>query len=208
MDSKTGLLKNKTRILVTNSLTFLSKTDKIIVLKEGQISETGTFNELMERSGYFSELINQYSTNTSENEEDLSQIEKRIKSGTIKETNTDKTQLVEKEMAETGSVKLSVYMRYFKAVSFMWCIFVVINYMLYQTTYVGSSVWLAKWSKTADSGEQDSVFYLTIYGKFRQLISLDINYFYFLSTGALGLIWSLFVCFGWFSITRGVIKRF
>ena len=34
-----GLLKNKTRVLVTNSITFLPKVDMIIVLKHGEISE-------------------------------------------------------------------------------------------------------------------------------------------------------------------------
>ena len=169
MDSKTGLLKNKTRILVTNSLTFLPSTDKIIVLKEGQISETGTFNELMQRNGYFSELIKQYSANTLNKEEDIEEIEKKIKSGTIRETDDEKSKLVEVERVETGRVKLSVYYRYLKAMSWIWFIVIALDYALMQTAYVGSSVWLSEWSEANDNKEtddptDDTLFYLLIYG--------------------------------------------
>ena len=36
-----GLLKKKTRLLVTNSVSVLPKADMIIVMKDGQISEVG-----------------------------------------------------------------------------------------------------------------------------------------------------------------------
>jgi len=137
MDSKTGLLRNKTRVLVTNSLTFLPLTDKIIVLREGSIGETGTFDELMARKGYFAELINQYSSN-SLNKEEEEETGPKKKSGTVKEAKGEK-KLVEAEKAETGRVKYSVYFRYFKAISLFWCINTLINYALMQTTVAGSS---------------------------------------------------------------------
>ena len=46
--------------MVTNSLTFLSKVDKIVVLKDGTISEMGSYKELLSTNGAFSELISQY----------------------------------------------------------------------------------------------------------------------------------------------------
>ncbi len=44
-----------TRIVVTHSLIgpLLGRFDGIVVLKDGRITETGTFDELMERKGYF-----------------------------------------------------------------------------------------------------------------------------------------------------------
>ena len=165
IDSKTGLLRNKTRILVTNSLTFLPSTDKIIVLKEGRISETGTFKELMERKGYFSELIRQYSSNSLDKVEDTEEVVKKVKSGTVREADNEKTKLVEVERAETGSVKLSVYYRYFKAISWFWCTVIVVDYCLVQSAQVGSSVWLSQWSYSNDNGGDKTAYYLTIYGK-------------------------------------------
>ena len=166
MHSKTGLLKNKTRILVTNSLTFLPTTDKIIVLKDGMVSETGTFDELMQKNGHFAELINQYSANTLNQEEDKDESEKKIKATTLREVDGDKSRLVEVEKAETGRVKMSVYFRYFKSMSWFWCFNVVVTYALMQAANAGSSVWLAAWSTATETGSGDSAFYyLIIYGK-------------------------------------------
>ena len=53
------------RILVTHSITYLQEVDKIVVLKDGEISELGTFEELMERKGAFSEVLIHFSTQES-----------------------------------------------------------------------------------------------------------------------------------------------
>ncbi|KAG1660360.1 Multidrug resistance-associated protein 1 [Nymphon striatum] len=58
-----GLLKNKTRIITTNSIAFLHQCDRIVVMNEGSITEMGTFNDLMQNSEIFSELIQTYSSN-------------------------------------------------------------------------------------------------------------------------------------------------
>jgi len=41
-----GMLKDKTRILVTHAIDFLHFTDRIAVLKDGKIQAFGTFEEL------------------------------------------------------------------------------------------------------------------------------------------------------------------
>lgn len=55
-----GLLKHKTRLLVTHGITYLPQTDQIIVIKFGEISENGTYQELLERKGAFSEFLLQH----------------------------------------------------------------------------------------------------------------------------------------------------
>ena len=70
-----GLLKDKTRVLVTHGVGFLPQVDKIIVLKDGQISEVGTYQELMDSKGAFAEFLVQYLTaEGSDNVEDSDQI--------------------------------------------------------------------------------------------------------------------------------------
>ena len=56
----TGLLKNKTRILVTHGVKFLPNVDRIVVMKDGQISESGTYRELLDHGKEFSEFLIQY----------------------------------------------------------------------------------------------------------------------------------------------------
>ncbi|KAG0221519.1 Canalicular multispecific organic anion transporter 2, partial [Actinomortierella wolfii] len=56
-----GLLKDKTRLLVTHGIHHLSEADQIIVLKDGRIIESGQYNELMDLNGVFFQLIQEYS---------------------------------------------------------------------------------------------------------------------------------------------------
>ncbi|KAL5011003.1 hypothetical protein ScPMuIL_013308 [Solemya velum] len=55
-----GLLKNKTRILVTHGLQWLPHVDQIIVITNGQISETGSFEQLLSHDGAFAQLLKTY----------------------------------------------------------------------------------------------------------------------------------------------------
>ena len=48
------------RILVTHSVRFLSQCDKIIVMDKGRISEVGSYEELIDHSGAFSEFLQNY----------------------------------------------------------------------------------------------------------------------------------------------------
>lgn len=47
----------QTRVLVTHGITFLPEVDWIVVLKEGEVSETGTYKELLEKKGAFAEFL-------------------------------------------------------------------------------------------------------------------------------------------------------
>ena len=55
-----GLLKNKTRLLVTHGVSFLPQTDMILVVKNGTISERGTYKQLLKKGGEFAEFLLEY----------------------------------------------------------------------------------------------------------------------------------------------------
>lgn len=55
-----GLLKKKTRVLVTHGITYLPEVDNIVVLKDGEITESGTYKELLEKRGAFAEFLVQH----------------------------------------------------------------------------------------------------------------------------------------------------
>src|SRR5580704_3172975 len=50
----------KTRILVTHGLHFLPNVDYIYVVSDGQITERGTYAELMANDGDFSKFITEF----------------------------------------------------------------------------------------------------------------------------------------------------
>ncbi|XP_060624168.2 ATP-binding cassette sub-family C member 2 [Anolis sagrei] len=55
-----GLLQNKTRILVTHSLSFLAQVDDIVMLVDGSVSEKGSYSTLISNGGEFAQLLNTY----------------------------------------------------------------------------------------------------------------------------------------------------
>ncbi|KAF8980104.1 Multidrug resistance-associated protein 1 [Entomortierella lignicola] len=56
-----GLLKDKTRILVTHGIHHLSEVDHIVVLKDGMIEEQGDYQTLMSAKELFYQIIDEYS---------------------------------------------------------------------------------------------------------------------------------------------------
>lgn len=69
-----GMLSGKTRVLVTHGIGFLHKVDLIVVLKNGQISEKGTFQELLARKGAFSDFLQTYLTEQMQSVEGLNEL--------------------------------------------------------------------------------------------------------------------------------------
>ncbi|KAG0279202.1 hypothetical protein BGZ95_001991 [Linnemannia exigua] len=55
-----GLLRNKTRLLVTHGIHHLQEVDQIILLKDGCVAETGHFEDLMASGQTFCQLICEY----------------------------------------------------------------------------------------------------------------------------------------------------
>ena len=65
-----GLLRNKTRLLVTHGVGFLPQMDNILVMKDGYITENGSYNELLAQKGAFAEFLVQYLSEKKEEELD------------------------------------------------------------------------------------------------------------------------------------------
>ncbi|XP_047482005.1 multidrug resistance-associated protein 1-like [Penaeus chinensis] len=68
-----GILKDKTRLLVTHAVTFLPRVDEVIVIKDGQLLEKGTYNSLIAKQGDFANYVLRHQTENAEekSEKDL-----------------------------------------------------------------------------------------------------------------------------------------
>ena len=62
------VVTSQVRILVTHGLGFLPQCDRIVVMDDGKVTESGAYAELMDNNGAFAEFIRHYST-MEENEE-------------------------------------------------------------------------------------------------------------------------------------------
>ena len=133
-----GALQGKTRILVTHQLHVLPQVDYVICMKDGEIVERGTFQELMENQGEFSLLMKAHG-GIEENDNDFEEaiedatfdssaavVEKTLEGGASDEKNegADKKKdgpvrkgkdLMSQEERATGSVDGTIYKSYVDA---------------------------------------------------------------------------------------------
>ncbi|CAG2203752.1 ABCC3 [Mytilus edulis] len=77
-----GMLRHKTRILVTHGVHWLPKVDDIIVMDNGRISERGTFQQLLQHNGPFAQFLQIYLLHDDapeeENDTEISKIKDEI----------------------------------------------------------------------------------------------------------------------------------
>ena len=54
------MLDGRTVIMIAHRLSSITNADRIYVLSDGEIRENGTFNELLEKNGLFSQMWKDY----------------------------------------------------------------------------------------------------------------------------------------------------
>ncbi|RMZ95784.1 canalicular multispecific organic anion transporter 1 [Brachionus plicatilis] len=182
-----GLLKNKTRVLVTNSINLLPEVDLIFMLENGQIVESGNYNKLINLNGCFTSFINNSFVDETEKEnkdkQDNSIEEQKAESCEIKnekDFDEDNAKIIEKENIESGNLKTKTIFEYFKACSFLSTILFLFGYVLMNVFYAFSSFWLSEWTNAniEESGDKlDKGFRIFIYG----LLGFSQNIFSFSS---------------------------
>ena len=165
-----GMLKDKTRLFVTNSLNFLPQVDEIMMIEDGFLIETGTYNQLKDQNGKFTEFMKAFLDANEANQEfiknigssEIKSLEKQIsikdekltraESIVSKESDSkvkDGQKIIEKEKIESGSVKISTILEYFKACRLWLSFFFLLMYVLSNLADMGSSFWLSDWSDDA-----------------------------------------------------------
>uniref|UniRef100_A0A3P8Z0T1 ATP-binding cassette, sub-family C (CFTR/MRP), member 3 n=1 Tax=Esox lucius TaxID=8010 RepID=A0A3P8Z0T1_ESOLU len=162
-----GVLKGKTRILVTHGISFLPQVDNIVVMVEGRVSEMGSYQELLKQNGAFAEFLRNYSLEDIIEEDGATgktlfyyyQGHSRVSlSGLshcwLKHVEPDpekKLPKVEKlilaETAETGRAK--VFWEYAKAVGPLLSLFIAFLYGCQNAAAIGANIWLSQWTNDA-----------------------------------------------------------
>ncbi|KAF9586638.1 hypothetical protein BGW38_000371 [Lunasporangiospora selenospora] len=132
-----GLLRNKSRILVTHGIHHLEEVDQIVVVKDGTITETGHYNDLMQSQQAFYQIMVEFSASNKntgrqdnegliDNSKDIGGSQATISQAVVnvsKSTNgssngkvSNSGALVGAEKVESGKVGWGVYLAYIKAI--------------------------------------------------------------------------------------------
>nr|XP_027784952.2 multidrug resistance-associated protein 1-like [Marmota flaviventris] len=193
-----GLLKNKTRILVTHNLTLLPHVDFIVVMESGRVAQMGTYQELLSKTQNIHNLLQIFSGQ--EEGPALKQV------SAINSRNVLKDQILEqenrpsmdhgkqfsmkKEKIPVGGVKFSIILKYLQAFGWPWVWLILASCLGQNLVSIGQNLWLSFWAKEAK--------HLNDFTEWKQIRSNKLNIY-----GLLGLIQGLFVCFGACVLTRG-----
>ncbi|KAJ6649924.1 Multidrug resistance-associated protein 1 [Pseudolycoriella hygida] len=172
-DDNTGLLRGKCRLLVTHSVVYLPKVSEIVVMVNGEITECGSYRELLVHKGAFAKYLIQHLQendcsagnhpicydNTSENFISHNSVGKV---GRIEEKDVEKSKgyteiadngndekhmsrLIEEEEAASGNVGMGVYIRYCKTIGTIVWIAATVFCAVKTVSAVYSNIWLSKW---------------------------------------------------------------
>uniref|UniRef100_A0A8C3M596 Canalicular multispecific organic anion transporter 2 n=1 Tax=Chrysolophus pictus TaxID=9089 RepID=A0A8C3M596_CHRPC len=187
-----GVLKGKTRILVTHGIGFLPQVDHIVVLTDGKISEMGSYQELLKQNKAFAEFLRNYALDENIEEDELTTAascpcpstatmcpfspngsvvltrqlsvisseggecpnkmstkrrvgEKKPAEPPLPKRNPNE-KLIQAETAEVGTVKLTVFWQYMKAVSPVLSLIICFLYCCQNAAAIGANVWLSDWT--------------------------------------------------------------
>ncbi|KAJ3338280.1 hypothetical protein HDU83_008234 [Entophlyctis luteolus] len=159
-------LGGKTRLLVTHQLHFVPQCDIVITMKNGCISEHGTYPELMAANGEFASLMHSYGgvSNSPEDESAASsptEMEGKSNHGIqainekekIVPTANDGKALVTAEDRETGKVKTPVIVSFAVAMGgAKVVILLIVLLVLSQSLRIATDLYLVYWSDNEIEG--------------------------------------------------------
>ncbi|RDX74677.1 ABC transporter C family member 3, partial [Mucuna pruriens] len=176
-----GLLKTKTVIYITHQVEFLPDADLILVMREGKITQSGKYNDILRSDTDFMELVDAHRTAlssvmsserrptfktlgiTTKDTDSLSdfELEKKVKSiddlnDKSNDTVEPKGQLVQDEEREKGRVGFKVYWKYITtAYGGAFVPFILLSQTLTMVFQIGSDYWMALETPVSATAETD-----------------------------------------------------
>ncbi|GMS97817.1 hypothetical protein PENTCL1PPCAC_19992 [Pristionchus entomophagus] len=169
-----GLLRNRTRLLVTHGLQYTKQAEKIIVVRDGTIIQQGSCEELEQAPGVFCDLLAEKSRDESQpsgssSSSDESSDEERTRrsemtssrrsESSIRRSEREKAKLVSLpdknvETVEVGKVKMDVWCSLIRAATLRYCIPFIAFYVTHFGFQVARNLWLSDWS---DGGSRTAI---------------------------------------------------
>nr|QEY08334.1 ATP-binding cassette sub-family C member 8 [Crocus sativus] len=155
-DCVMSALENKTVILVTHQVEFLAETDKILVMENGKVTQSGTYDELLTSGTTFQQLVNAHESSISvvdSVEEDIKADEEVRRVQPMRQHSEEEAsvnsvstvQLTEDEGMEKGNVGWKPYIDYIQiSEGFLLLAFIILFQSAFVILQSLSSYWLAR----------------------------------------------------------------
>uniref|UniRef100_A0A8C3L395 ABC-type glutathione-S-conjugate transporter n=1 Tax=Chrysolophus pictus TaxID=9089 RepID=A0A8C3L395_CHRPC len=177
-----GLLKDKTRVLVTHMISVLHQVDNVVVLVDGMIAEIGSYQELSRRNGAFAEFLQSHNTAEEKACSGFPVKSPAMRRKTIPVSQDCTTaevtegRLTRGEKTQQGRVNASVYAAYLRAIGLPLCAYIILLFTCQQGVSFFRGYWLSIWTEDP------------VHNGTQQYTELRVGVF-----GALGVIQGLFV---------------
>ncbi|RZC35044.1 multidrug resistance-associated protein 7 [Asbolus verrucosus] len=149
-----GLLKNKTKILCTHHVNYLVHADKIVLMEGGVIKQQGKPADVLTNIDDILPIELELGEST---QSSLSSLLDSVKLDSTMEEESDSVLL--QEVSETGTVELSVYGTYWKAIGHALSFIIFLAITVMQTSRNMTDWWLSRWVTNADPSGNTSQFY-------------------------------------------------
>uniref|UniRef100_A0A8C7F049 ABC-type glutathione-S-conjugate transporter n=1 Tax=Oncorhynchus kisutch TaxID=8019 RepID=A0A8C7F049_ONCKI len=169
-----GVLRNKTRVLVTHGMSFLPQADLILVLVDGEITESGSYQELLSRHGAFADFIHTFASNdrkesvteTAAQREVIIAIDEQTFGSHQQAIHHVNVNFVPLLQVPGGPVRLEMYMEYFKTIGMAFIIPIVFLYAFQQGASLTYNYWLSLWADEpiVNGTQVDTDMKLAVYG--------------------------------------------
>ncbi|KAI9342571.1 P-loop containing nucleoside triphosphate hydrolase protein [Obelidium mucronatum] len=146
-----GFCRDKTVVLITHQLHVAHHADHIIVLDNGEISEQGSYDELMAAGGGFNSLMQEHGRKPTDEEDEEAEKKKSGKEkgkndAVLKENDKKGDDLMEEEERITGSVSWKYYLFYFQnSGSLVYIAFLIVFFGVWQAVAIFNNLWLTFW---------------------------------------------------------------
>uniref|UniRef100_A0A4W5KV59 ABC-type glutathione-S-conjugate transporter n=1 Tax=Hucho hucho TaxID=62062 RepID=A0A4W5KV59_9TELE len=171
-----GVLRDKTRVLVTHGMSFLPQADLILVLVDGEITESGSYQELLSRHGAFADFIHTFASNDRKEsvtetaaqraETPLCSLGETPTVLTCREWSPCVCQFLATDCLFLPQVRLEMYMEYFKTIGMAFIIPIVFLYAFQQGASLAYNYWLSLWADEpiVNGTQVDTDMKLAVYG--------------------------------------------
>lgn len=161
IDSRTGILKEKTRLLVTHSLDHLKQADRILLIEEGKVvEEVDSYASLINAEKELKKCL----LTESSKQKHLKDEEDPHDECFFKDKKT-RNHLMTEETVATKSIDSSVYLYYAREIGWKVVISSLALVLAEQSLSILATFWLANWSNDPHSSKPRlRNMYLAMYG--------------------------------------------